>query len=84
MHPHIILKLSSRICQDRERNRKYGWKTYLTYSPELNPIEQLWGYLKKKLTNKSFKDTSELKKAVLEELEKIKKNKKLIISFLST
>ncbi len=51
------------------------------YSPELNPIEQLWGYLKKKLSNHFFYNTSDLKKAVVQELEIIKKNKKLIISF---
>ena len=27
------------------------------YSPELNPIEMLWGYVKKKLANQFFKTT---------------------------
>ena len=51
------------------------------YSPELNPIEQVWAYLKKKLSNQFFKDTATLQRAVEEELEKISQNKKLIISF---
>lgn len=51
------------------------------YSPELNPIEQLWAYLKKKLANQFFKTTKELKIAVVKELEKIKKDKKLIKNF---
>lgn len=51
------------------------------YSPELNPIEQLWAYLKNQLKNQFFKTTKELKSAVVEQLENIKKNKKLIKSF---
>lgn len=51
------------------------------YSPELNPIEQLWGYLKKKLANRFFKTTKELKQAVIQVLEEIARNKELIISF---
>lgn len=51
------------------------------YSPELNPIEQLWGYVKKKLANRFFKTTKELKQAVIDILNQVKKNKKLIISF---
>jgi len=51
------------------------------YSPELNPIEQLWGYLKKKLANQFLKTTKELKIAVLKELNEIKKDKKLIKRF---
>jgi len=51
------------------------------YSPELNPIEQLWGYLKRKLANQFFKTTKELKQAVIKALEEIKKDKKVITSF---
>lgn len=51
------------------------------YSPELNPIEQVWAYLKKKLANQFFKTTKELKIAVVKELDKIKKDKKLIKNF---
>ena len=47
-----------------------------TYSPELNPIEQLWGCLKRKLANQFFKTTKELKQAVINILEEIKKDRK--------
>jgi putative transposase len=53
------------------------------YSPELNPIEQVWAYLKKKLSNQFFEDTTTLCKAVEEELKKISQNKKLIIRFFN-
>lgn len=48
------------------------------YCPELNPIEQVWGILKKRLQNQFFKTTKELKKAVTEKLKEIQKDKKLI------
>ena len=51
------------------------------YSPELNPIEQLWACLKKRLSNQFFKTTSELKKAVIKTLDEIANDKELIQSF---
>ena len=51
------------------------------YSPELNPIEQLWAYLKRKLANQFFKNTKELRAAVTDILEQIKNDKELIKSF---
>lgn len=51
------------------------------YSPELNPIELLWGYAKKKLANQFVKTTKELKKIVTKVLNEIKNDKELIISF---
>jgi transposase len=30
------------------------------YSPELNPAEKLWAFLKRKITNKAFKTLDEL------------------------
>ena len=67
-------------CQNQE-NPAIWMANIPPYSPELNPIEQVWAYLKKKLANQFFKTTKELKIAVLNELDKIKKNKKLIKSF---
>lgn len=52
-----------------------------TYSPELNPIEQLWSYIKRKLANQFFETTKLLKQAVLNVLEEVKNDKKIIISF---
>ena len=51
------------------------------YSPELNPIEQVWGYLKKQLANRFFETTALLRQAVEKELALISQNKKLIKSF---
>lgn len=51
------------------------------YSPELNACELLWAYLKQRLANRVFLNIDELKKAVIYELERIKKNKKLVRSF---
>lgn len=51
------------------------------YSPELNPIEQVWGYLKKKLANQFVKTTSELKELVTKTLTEIQNDKELIRSF---
>ena len=58
------------------------WLEHLpTYSPELNPIEQVWAYLKSKLSNRFFQNTKALKLEVIRVLKEVKKNKKLIISF---
>lgn len=51
------------------------------YSPELNPIEQVWGILKKRLANKFIKTTAELKKAVTDTLNEMKQDVQLIKSF---
>lgn len=51
------------------------------YSPELNPIEQLWGCLKKRLRNHFVETTRELKQIVTDALEEIKTDKELIMSF---
>ena len=32
------------------------------YSPELNPAEKLWAFIKRKITNKTFKTLDELQK----------------------
>jgi transposase len=51
------------------------------YSPELNASELLWACLKERLANRIFKNIKELKQAVYEELEKIKRNRNLVRSF---
>jgi len=51
------------------------------YSPELNPIEQLWACVKKRLANQFVKTTKELKKNVTKILEEIQNDKELILSF---
>lgn len=69
------------LSRQDQQNPKIWMANIPPYSPELNPIEQLWAYLKKKLENQFFKTTRELKVAVVKELDQIKKNRKLIMSF---
>lgn len=52
------------------------------YSPELNPVELVWSYLKGTLLkNIACKNLKELKILVCDALESIKKDKKLIKAF---
>ncbi|MEG3927009.1 MULTISPECIES: transposase [unclassified Microcoleus] len=41
------------------------------YSPEVNPIERLWGYIKKQLKWLRFEQIEELRAAVQKELKKL-------------
>jgi putative transposase len=41
------------------------------YSPEVNPIERLWGYIKEQLKWLRFEQIEELRAAVQKELEKL-------------
>ena len=43
------------------------------YSPELNPIERLWGYLKEQLKWLRFEQIEELRESVRKELKKLTK-----------
>jgi transposase len=40
------------------------------YSPELNPAEKVWAFIKKKITNKAFKTLAELQKFVDQVIQK--------------
>ena len=51
------------------------------YSPELNPVELLWNQLKKDLKNQVFLDLKDLAKAVVGEVEEIRGDVELLISF---
>jgi putative transposase len=41
------------------------------YSPEVNPIERLWGYIKEQLKWLKFEQIEELRAAVQKELNKL-------------
>ena len=43
------------------------------YSPEVNPIETLWGYLKEQLKWLRFEQIEELRESVRKELKKLTK-----------
>ncbi len=78
---HKSQTIKEYLAQQEEQNPAIWMTNIPPYSPELNPIEQVWGYLKKRLENQFFKTTKELKQAVLKEIEFIKLDKKLIRQF---
>lgn len=78
---HKSKTVKNYLAMQNRKNPKIWLANIPPYSPELNPIELLWGYLKNKLANQFFKTTKQLKQAVINELTLIKKNKKLIQSF---
>jgi putative transposase len=43
------------------------------YSPEVNPIERVWGYIKEQLKGLRFEQIEELRAAVQKELKKLTK-----------
>lgn len=69
------------LAQQNQENPKLWLINIPPYSPELNPIELLWGVAKTRLANRFAKDTKELKKIVTEVLNEIKNDKELINSF---
>lgn len=69
------------LSQQNQQNPKIWLENTPPYSPELNPIELLWGVAKKRLANRFAKTTKELKKNVTEVLEEIQNDKELIKSF---
>ncbi len=69
--------------QEQEKQKRKVWLEKLpAYSPELNPVEQMWAYLKYVLLkNQVSKTLQELKQKVVAAMEKIKNDKELIKSF---
>lgn len=53
------------------------------YSPELNPVELVWSYLKRSLKNQVFTNLDELTVAVLEQIKRLEENPKLVQAFFS-
>lgn len=78
---HKSIEIKNYLAKQDKENPAIWLENIPAYSPELNPVEQLWAYLKKSLANQFFKTTKELKAAVINVLEEVKKNKKLIIAF---
>lgn len=69
------------LAHQNQENPKIWLANTPPYSPELNPIELLWGVAKKRLANRFVKTTRELKQIVTEVLNEIKNDKELIRSF---
>lgn len=51
------------------------------YSPELNPVELLWSHLKRSLKNHVFTSLEQLQVAVLDQVERLQADPKLVTSF---
>ena len=78
---HRSKTIKEYLAKQCQENPRIWLENIPPYSPELNPIEQLWGCLKRRLANQFVKTTKELKKIVTKALEEIKNDKKLIKSF---
>ncbi len=78
---HHSKTVKNYLKQQTAANPRIWLENTPPYSPEFNPIEQLWGHLKKKLANQFVKTTKELKKIVTKTLNEIKNDKELIKSF---
>lgn len=80
---------SIHTCQDvkdylkeEEKTQRLHMAKIPSYSPELNPVELVWAYLKQNLmAGIVAKNLTELKQIVIEKMEIIKKDTKLIMSF---
>ena len=82
IHRSQIIKDFLQEQQDKKTKHDVYVSFIPTYSPELNPIEQLWGYIKNVLLKNTFcKTAKELKEKVIRSLEIVKKDKELIKSF---
>lgn len=53
------------------------------YSPELNPVELIWSYLKGCLKNHVFINLEELKEAILEQITYLEKDHRLVKAFFN-
>lgn len=75
-------KHTSRVSKAWFVNNRVHPLPWPSYSPDLNPIENLWGYLKKAVAKKKPKTLDELEKYLLELWEQIDDSyiQKLVIS----
>jgi transposase len=78
---HKSKTIKEYLANQSQENPRIWLANTPPYSPELNPIELLWGVAKKRLANHFVKTTRELKKIVTSTLNEIKEDKELIISF---
>lgn len=76
-------ELVKQYLQTQQNEKRKVWLEQLPpYSPELNPAEQVWAYLKNVLLkNNVSKTLQELKLKVVTAMESIKNDKDLIKSF---
>lgn len=74
----------SKITQDFVKKEENIMLAFIPpYSPELNPDEQVWNHLKRRLGMLSTYNKEEMKKNVLSIMRSLQKSKKIICSFFS-
>lgn len=78
---HKSKTVKSYLAKQNEEKPRIWLENTPPYSPELNPIEQAWGWIKREMANQFYKTTKELKIAVTKKLDELKENKSLIKSF---
>lgn len=79
---HTSEQVKQYLQQQQDEKRKICLEKLPAYSPELNPAEQVWAYLKHVLLkNQVSKTLQELKLKVVAGMEAIKNDKELIKSF---
>jgi transposase len=79
---HTCGQVKTYLQQQAKQKRKVWLEKLPAYSPELNPAEQLWAYLKNVLLkNDVSKTLDELKQKVVAAMEIIKNDTGLIKSF---
>lgn len=68
----------------KENQKRFRLEILPAYSPELNPTEKSWGFVKSKNMNGSqARDKSELRMELSGHIKKLRKNKRRIISFFA-
>lgn len=78
---HRSKTVKSYLANQNQEHPRIWLENTPPYSPELNPIEQVWAWLKQKMANQFFETTRKLKMAVIEVLNEMKNDKELIKSF---
>jgi transposase len=75
-------KHCSKLTKDYLTSKEIKIMSWPSQSPDVNPIEHLWAYLKKKIRQRKSKNIEELKKIIKEEWEQISPDfcKKLVFS----
>jgi transposase len=64
-----------------ERPSRIHLERLPAYSPQLNPVELVWSYLKGRLKNRAFTNLAELTVALLEEVKRLEAAPELVQSF---
>lgn len=65
----------------KERPGRVHLERLPAYSPQLNPVELVWSYLKGRMKNKAFRNLEELTAALLAEVKQLEADPELVQAF---